>query len=168
MKKISHKAFVILLFALLCNTEAKSQLKGVPGATTKWIVNEQNDVKVHRKLYFGNILANEPVTYKSGSAIAEIIIRNKNGINEAIFRVDKGHFKHNASKADIKARFDREKPVVYHCTISEEVLNNLVITDANQFISKLKTSKKLTIEASFENEGNKSIKFDVEGLKWDH
>ena len=43
----------------------------------------------------------------------------------------------------------------------------IFINSTKAIISKLKTSKKIIIEAEFFNEGNRQMEFDVTGFKWE-
>jgi hypothetical protein len=42
------------------------------------------------------------------------------------------------------------------------------LVGAKQFISKLKSAKKLTVEKTLYEAGNPQFEFDVHDLKWDH
>lgn len=45
---------------------------------------------------------------------------------------------------------------------------SVFVAGAKQFISKLKSAKKVTIEKTLYQAGNPQFEFDVHGLKWDH
>ncbi|HEU5066636.1 MAG TPA: SHOCT domain-containing protein [Sphingomicrobium sp.] len=66
-------------------------------------------------------------------------------------------------------RFDDGRPE--HVSFNgpaDEDSESVFVVGAKQFISKLKSAKRVTIEKTLYQAGNPQFEFDVHGLKWDH
>ncbi len=141
----------------------------LPAGASRWEQTDQLDLRIHKKMYFANITSTYPLHLKSGAINAGLLLKFKDGKNEAVLRMDKGgEFTKNAKNNNIKAIFDSTTTVNLHGEVSEYMPNCITIKDADKLIAKIKTSKRLIFEADVENEAPQKIIFDVEGLKWTH
>lgn len=68
----------------------------------------------------------------------------------------------------LKAKFDDGEIKSYSFSGPESSVDDMAfISDYDDFLKKLKSAKKLIIEAKFVNRGDMTITFNVENLKWE-
>lgn len=138
------------------------------GGTSRWIMTDQDDGNNHKNLYHATISATQAVHLKSGPVDAQIVISNKNGMNEVVLRLDKGSFSKNVTNMHLEAVFDSTNTMKFYSEVSAYMANCLIIKDADRLISKIKTSKRVIFITDLDNEGQHKIIFDVAGLVWEH
>lgn len=187
MKKII--AFVALLAFYSCTSTQSSQSgndstavdaskKETTGAnqdatTSKWSYSDDVDKMTSKKRYFASVDANElinfPAPYDGGST-ATLTIRNMGEGNEATLSVSKGQF--NTSSVDggsIKVRFDDAQPITFTTSEPSDGSSELAFIELpNKLIKKLKTAKKIIIQAEFYDSGFQTMEFNTDGFKWEH
>lgn len=138
----------------------------------KWNYSEDEDKMTSKKILYATIDANELLDLKfpySGGVTATIMIRKKNGENNAVLELSKGQFMTGVDGEDIGVRFDNLKAETYSCAESNDGDNRyLFISSANRFINKLKRAKQLIVQAVLYDNGTQQMEFDVTGFKWDH
>jgi len=149
------------------NAPAKDAMIPATGSS-RWIQTEQDDIKVHKKLYHATISASQALHFKSGNVDAQLMLTNKNGINEAVLRLNSGNFSKNAGNTSLEAVFDSSSTMKLSSEVSGYMANCIIIKDADKLISKIKTTRRVVINADVENEGPQKIIFDVAGLDWKH
>lgn len=139
-----------------------------------WIYADDIDNMTSKKRYFAYNMSSDTIDflfpYEGGSTF-KLAIRNIDNENQLLMICSKGQFMPSYGTGEIvRVKFDNENPLNVYYTVPTDGSTNIIFLDEinNQLISKLKTSKKIIIEATFYNEGNKQISFNVQGLKWDH
>lgn len=141
-------------------------------ASSKWTFTEEEDKMTSKKSYFATIDANEELQFDfpyDGGSTASLLIRNKRGENNVMLQVSKGQFVAGVDGATLKIRMDNGPAQAYSASEASDGSSNvLFIESANKFIKKLKTAKKVLIEAEFYDAGNRVMEFDVDGFKWAH
>ena len=97
-----------------------------------------------------------------------LMLRNhpKHGKN-VIFSIEHGQFLCGIESCSVSVRFDAGRPQVY--TASEPTdhsTTTLFIENYARFLAGLKKSKRVSIEASFFQEGSRVFEFETTGLNW--
>lgn len=131
-------------------------------------VNKMDDSKINYALVSSTNDLSLSAPY-DGYNKAHITVRKKEGTNNVILQIDKGQFMGDVYGATIRVRFDTNKPEQYYCLKSSD--NDpavLFISSANKFISKLKKSNKVLIEAVIYQDGTQQLEFNITGFKWNH
>jgi hypothetical protein len=189
MKKILFVAILALLMSR-CNvsSSSNSSLDSLKIDTTKladttkklidtaksvsWDFHEDTNKMDDSKIYYADLASVNELSLQppyDGDNSAHIKVRKKGGENNVILLIDKGQFVSGVDGTTIKARFDKNKPEIYECSESTDYNSRvLFINSASRFISKLKKSKKLIIEATLYQDGNQQLEFNVDGFKWNH
>ncbi len=106
--------------------------------------------------------------YDGGSRFRLTLRHSANGNDDVILDTDKGQFIHvNNEKVSVK--FDDGDIMDMSFSEPDSYNPNIIfINDTKAFLNKVKTAKKLMIKAPFYQAGDKVIKFDVDGLKWEY
>lgn len=156
---------------------AKDEKQGLVDAelpkedVTKWQFQEDVDKMTSKTVKYASIDANEELEFKfpyDGGSVASLTIRKKDGSNEIYLSVSKGQFNGTYDGGQVRIKFDEEQPKKFSFTAPSDNSSDVIfINSTKAIISKLKTSKKIIIEAEFFNEGNRQIEFDVSGFKWE-
>jgi hypothetical protein len=138
---------------------------------TKWVFQEDVDKMTSKTVKYASIDANEELEFKfpyDGGSVASLTIRKKDGSNDIYLSVSKGQFNGAYDGGQVRIKFDEEHPKKFSFTAPSDNSSDMIfINSTKAIISKLKTSKKVIIEAEFFNEGNRQIEFDVTGFKWE-
>lgn len=139
--------------------------------TTKWQFQEDVDKMTSKTVKYASIDANEELEFKfpyDGGSVASLTIRKKDGSNDIYLSVSKGQFNGTYDGGQVRIKFDEEQPKKFSFTAPSDNSSDVIfINSTKAIISKLKTSKKIIIEAEFFNEGNRQMEFDVTGFKWE-
>lgn len=137
-----------------------------------WNYSEKVDKMSSETNYFASIDANEKLKFDfpyDGGSVATITVRNKNKENEILLSVSKGQFNSKIENNTVKIKFDDEKAIEVPYTEPSSGSSDVIfIGTEKEVIAKLKTAKKVLVEAEFYNEGNRQMEFNVEGFKWEH
>lgn len=150
-------------------SNAKINEKGVK---ENWEYSEDENKMDGTKQYFAQTTSTNQVDFAfpyDGGSNMDIIVRKTGKASEVLLLISKGQFMGSiggSSKAKVK--FDDQSPVSYSYESAGDGSGDVIfLNNATNFISKLKDSKKVMIELTFFNEGNKILEFDTEGLEWD-
>lgn len=135
-----------------------------------WEYEETIDKMNETKTKIASIEANEELLFDfpyDGGSTAKIVLRNKNGNTNVFLTISKGQFITQYDNRYIKTKFDNQKPKTQSVSESSDGSSDILFINSEKtFISKLKNSKKLIIEAEFYQEGLKQMEFNTEGLDW--
>ncbi|WP_180161056.1 hypothetical protein [Acinetobacter sp. YH12064] len=107
--------------------------------------------------------------YQGGSNLV-ITLRKKGDATDVIIAITKGQILCSIRNCEVAFKFDNNP--IQSITMSEpdnhsaDVLFVAHDSTAKKIINQMKTSKKLTIEAPFYQEGGKQFTFDVSNLDW--
>jgi len=176
-------ALSILTFTFFCiasgsdspssTTELEKTTKNdATGKVENWSYSEQEDKMEGIKQYYASNTSTNEIEFEfpySGGSTFDIIVRNNGKENEVLLTVSKGQFMMSIDGSErIKVKFDDEKPETYSYNSSADASSDVIfLNNSSKFLKKLKTAKKVMIETTFFDAGNKVIEFNVEGLKWD-
>lgn len=91
--------------------------------------------------------------------------------NDVVFTVN-GQFNSCYDSCKITVKFDDNNLETYRMVGSDGGSNDTIFIESQKsmkaFVSKLKKSKKLIVEASFYDHGKGQFTFDTQGLEWKH
>ena len=169
---------VILIISVLANlgsTDITKDVKVEPIAEKKanWSLSEITDKMTSVKKYYAVCKSTNTIEFQfpyQGGSYFTLTVRNSGKGNEVVINVSKGQFMPSLnSEESVKVKFDDGKPIDYtYLSASDGSSDVIFLNNENNFIKKLKVSKKLMIETTFFNEGSKIMEFDINGLNWKH
>jgi len=141
-------------------------------AKALWTYTEKADPMTGEKRYFSSCVSTNEIQFEfpyNGGSTFMLIVRNMGKKNEVLLQVSKGQFIPSiGSNETVRVKFDDAAPTQFaYSSTSDGSADVIFIENATKFITQLKQSKKLMIEAKFFEAGNEIIYFDVAGLQWD-
>lgn len=174
------KTTLILLFHLCLLACTPESDKKKDAQTTEqpqkpkflWEYSETADEMTNEKSRFAQLNSDNKAEFKfpyqGGSTFALILRRLENTKSENVFLgVSKGQFIPNFGQNEVlRVKFDNEDAFELVYTNVENKSNIIMLDRSGKFAQRLKTAKKLLIEAPFFNEDRFIIRFNVEGLEW--
>jgi hypothetical protein len=140
---------------------------------TKWSFSDEVDKMTNKTNYFAIINSENTVELSApynGGSISTFTFRKMDGKLGALLRVNPSQFSHtDVYGGTVMIKFDDEAGRKYSYGLPSDGSSDVIfIENSKLLLSKLKTSKKMLIEAEFYNNGNKIIEFDVKGFEWKH
>lgn len=174
---------LVILFSTLSESDKQNDSASSRSATETpsgeaakpiyWKYGENVDKMEGTKVYYAQCESTNEIEFDfpyNGGSKFHITIRNQGKRNEIFLKVSSGQFMTSIGGAStVKVKFDDNKSLNYSYSSADDGSADVIFIDnAPSFLTKLKASKKLMIEATFYDAGNKIIEFDTEGLQWDH
>jgi hypothetical protein len=180
MKKI----IIVLIAATTLATACKEKPSTASASATKpevkevkevWEYKTDEDQMTSKKQFYATATSTNKVVFDfpykvDGGSTFYLIVRDMGNGNEIAVSVDKGQFlgSYSGSKS-VRVKFDDEQPIeVSYGGASDGSANVIFLSEEKKLLAKMKTAKKLRIEAPFYKAGNQIMEFDVQGLKWEH
>jgi hypothetical protein len=159
--------------SIATDTSLKSDKSKIAVAdTSKWLYPDEVDKMTSKTTYYAENNSTNALELKppyDGDNDATIWLRKKVGVTNAYLVIKKGQFMVGIEGMDIRIRFDDKQPMTFSCSgSSDDDPTTIFINSPAKLIANLKKSKKMIIEATFYNDGNQLMEFDVDGLKWNH
>ena len=153
-------------------TTSQGQQEQVP-STSNWHYEEDTDKMRNTKSYFANTASLNSANFQfpyNGESHLNILVRNSSSENEVLFTIDKGQFMCGIDGCELAIKFDNEPVKTYHANEAEAGKTDVIFLAGSKdaFIKKLKSSKKVMIEAPFFNEPKTQFEFNTAGLEWKH
>lgn len=153
------------------NTTTQSSSIAIPQyAPNTWVYNTRDDKLSWKSIYTASIVANEKLYFEfpyAGWQDATLILRhNGPDNNDVILTISKWQFiwSYNSS---LNVRFDEWKvETIWFNEPSDSSSDAIFIKWEAAFIAKLKKAKKVAIEATFYNNWNHTMVFNVEWVKF--
>lgn len=141
--------------------------------SVKWQYDEDTDKMRGTKSYFAYLNSSNSANFQfpyNGESHLKIIVRNTGEGNEVMFAIDKGQFHCGIDGCELSIKFDNEPVKTYHANEAEAGKTDVIFLASSKdaFIKKLKSSKKVIIEAPFFNEPKTQFDFETSGLEWKH
>lgn len=174
---------LVVVIANIFDTDEKSSSKDTSSSATtttettnkeesNWQYSEDVDKMTNEKSYFARCVSTNEIDFEfpyNGGSSFTLILRNKGKYNEIILQVSKGQFMTSIMSSDYcRVKFDDEETINYTYNSAEDGSADFIFFDhSKNFLTKLRSAKKLMIEAPFFDSGRQIINFDVEGLVWD-
>jgi len=142
----------------------------IPTKYTEWTYKEEIDRMGRGNNKYAWIYSSTFLSFGfpyEGLQRAELTIRRVNGRNEVYIKIEEGQFQTDIYGTELTVRFDDGKPQHYSAVgSSDNDPTVLFINSYERFITNLKKARRLLIEATFYQEGNYIMEFDVENLEW--
>ena len=150
------------------DTIAEKPVETIPN----WEYAEDEDKMTNEKRYFATCSSTNQLEFEfpyDGGSSFILTLRNMGKGNEIVLKVSKGQFMSSIMSSEYcRVKFDEGETVNYSFNSASDGSSDIIFfVNSNKFLTKLKTAKKLMIEAPFFNAGRQVINFDVEGLTWD-
>lgn len=162
---------VFIVFALGC--VQSNRYGGNTSTPTEegWAYNEQPDKMGRGVIKTASVTSTNTLSFKfpySGEQHARLILRKHPAHgNDVMIRVERGQFLAGGDASTLSVRFDESPPVKFSGMAPTDGSSEVVgIVEYDKFVNRLRRANRLRIEATFFQEGNKVLDFDVGGLKW--
>lgn len=144
-----------------------------PTTASNWRYDSDVDKMRGNTSYFADATSLNSANFQfpyQGESHLHIMLRNQGEGNDVMFSIDKGQFHCKYDGCEISVKFDNEAVRTYAVNEADAGKNDVVFlaSDKDAFIKKLKTSKKVIIEAPFFQEPRTQFDFDTAGLEWKH
>lgn len=141
---------------------------------SKWEYGQNKDELRNATTYKAMLSSNNSVNfgfpYESSFMYLALRKDPKYG-NDVVFTVN-GQFNSCYDGCKITVKFDDNNLETYRMVGSDGGRNDTIFIESQKsmkdFVSKLKKSKKLIVEASFYDHGKGQFTFDTQGLEWKH
>lgn len=141
---------------------------------SKWEYGQNKDELRNSTTYKAMLSSNNAVNfgfpYESSFMYLALRKDPKYG-NDVVFTVN-GQFNSCYDSCKITVKFDDNNLETYQMVGSDGGSNDTIFIESQKsmkaFVSKLKKSKKLIVEASFYDHGKGQFTFDTQGLEWKH
>lgn len=103
----------------------------------------------------------------NGGSVATFFVRKKEGDTDTFLSVSKGQFMDTALGGSFRIKFDDNPPKKYSFSGAADHSSDVIFFNSSKaIIAELKKAKTMLIEATFYNEGSRTIEFDVSGFEW--
>jgi hypothetical protein len=137
-----------------------------------WEYGTEKDKMSGQEMFFNSTTSTNELEFEfpyHGGSSFRLTVRNMGKENEILLTVSKGQFMPSIMNSDnVRIKFDEEAPMDISYNSADDASADVIfLTSVSKIISKLKTSKKLMIEAPFYDAGRQIILFNVEGFTWD-
>ncbi len=137
-----------------------------------WEYGTEKDKMSGQEMFFNSIISTNELEFEfpyNGGSSFRLTVRNMGKENEILLTVSKGQFMPSIMNSDnVRIKFDEEAPMDISYNSADDASSDVIfLTSVSKIISKLKTAKKLMIEAPFYDAGRQIILFNVEGFTWD-
>lgn len=152
-------------------TKSESTVKETPEVKSNWSYSEDEDKMTNEKRYFASCISTNEIEFEfpyNGGSYFTLTVRNMGKGNEIVLQVSKGQFMSGIGSTEYcRVKFDDGETTNYtYSSAADGSADVIFLENPSKFLDKLKTAKKLTIEAPFFQEGRRVIEFNVEGLTW--
>jgi len=139
---------------------------------SNWQYSEDADKMTNEKMFFASCVSTNEIEFEfpyNGGSNFTLTLRNIGKGNEIVLQVSKGQFMPGIMSSEYcRVKFEDGETVKYTYNSAADGSADVIFLDnSTKFLTKLKTAKKLMIEAPFFDAGRQVINFDVEGLTWD-
>jgi hypothetical protein len=142
-------------------------------AKKNWSYHEEVDRMTGSKVYSAQVMSSTrkefSFPYQGGSNFF-LILKFENGKNKVVLKVSKGQLVPSyTGETSYRIKFDEEQPInVSPSGTGSGIHNQVFLGSESEIIEKLKSAKKVLIEAECYKAGMVVLDFNVEGLIWEH
>lgn len=142
-----------------------------PHVASAWQYDKDTDQMTGKTITYAGIDDENSLHFKfpySGPNFPSLLLRKhpQFGTN-VILRVQKGQFLCHVRTCSVKVKFDDRPPVSFSADQpADHSTTELFLSPAAKFIAAAKTSKLISIQATFYRNGNPVMTFKSEGLDW--
>lgn len=140
-----------------------------------WKYSEEEDKMTSKKNFYAQVDAKDELDFKfpyNGGSVATLgIIKRSTGATDMALSVTKGQIMaaHGLGNGKISIRFDDSAAQTMGVTGAADGSSNIVFFQgAPKLLAKLKTAKRVFIQAEFFDNGSAVMEFNTAGLEWNH
>jgi hypothetical protein len=136
-----------------------------------WKYSTSEDKMRNETTYFAHTTSLNSVSFDfpyNGGSSADLTVRQnqKYGLN-IYLDISKGQFQCSYNGCRVSVKFDDSKVESYGASEPDSGgSTTLFLSNEKKFLESLRKAKKMTIEASFFQEGSRQFEFDVSNLEW--
>jgi hypothetical protein len=154
------------------NSTTETSTKESNEVKSNWSYSEDEDKMTNEKRFFASSVSTNEIEFEfpyNGGSNFTLTLRNMGKGNEIVLQVSKGQFMSGIMSSEhCRVKFDDGETVKYTYNSASDGSADVIFFDnSTKFLTKLKTAKKLMIEAPFFDAGRQVINFEIEGLSWD-
>lgn len=135
-----------------------------------WSYNEYSDM--HGKAFYAEVTSTNSVTFgfPYAGGTATLTIRNHPKYGTDVYLHVEGQFVcHASDDCVVMVKFDEGKPSKFSAAGPADYSSDtLFIQNAKRFIAAARKAKKVTIEATFFQEGDRQFVFPIQNFAWNH
>ncbi len=137
-----------------------------------WNYSEDEDKMSGEKRFFASTRSTNKIDFEfpyNGGSTFKLNVRNMGKGDEVLMMVSKGQFMPSIMDSEkVRIRFDEESPLSISYNSAADGSGDVIFFNSSKkIINKLKTSKKVMVEAPFFGAGRQIVYFNVEGFKWE-
>lgn len=138
-----------------------------------WSYSEDKDEMRGGTTYYASLTGTNTLNlgFPYGDQQGKVLVRQSPQFGfDILLGVDSGQILCNSfSNSHINVKFDDGPIRRYGCTDASDGTNNMIfVQGAKGFLTNLKKSKKMVVEAAFYQNGMQQMTFETAGLKWEH
>jgi hypothetical protein len=136
----------------------------------RWTYEVKDDpMKAGRKDYYAETVSQNTLAFAppyEGSQHARLMIRNSAQYGkDVIFSIARGQFICGVGRCFVQVAFDANQPESFEVHRPTDLDSTVVfIADYKKFVKRLATAQRVKIQATFYQEGDHVLEFDVSGL----
>jgi len=151
--------------------DVEDRIKKIRGSNEKWRYSEDIDKMSGKPTRFAFISSENSFNFAfpyAGENYGSLMIRQRTSDGLSImFSISKGQIICMPS-CSISVRFDDKPAMKFNANLPSDYSSNAIfLSPASKFLSELKKSKKLLVEATYHSAGAKVSEFTTEGFKWE-
>jgi len=144
-----------------------------PKEVSNWTYSSDVDEMTDKKSYYAECtslnVVNFDFPYEGGSTLSIVIRKSPKFGRDVYIKISSGQFIAGVEGCTIRVRADGKRIKSFGCSEAADGSSDvLFINSASTFISLLKRSNSIKIEAPFYQYGYQVFSFEVKGLKWNH
>jgi len=164
-----------ILFTMIASSSSNTKTNssedqlGANSSTPVWKYTTETDEFSDSKQEFARLFSTNELNFDfpyNGGSRFQLIVRNlnKGKGEEVLITVTQGQFQ--TYDENIKVRFDNGEPITYSISGASDGDSEVIfIKKSSSFISNLKNSSSIKVEAPFYDAGRQVIYFDTENYK---
>lgn len=154
------KSFLLIILLVLSAT-----------ASAQWTYRTTEDKMRDTKAKFAELKSGNKAQlgfpYRGGSTLQLILRKDRDAETDVVFVLDRGQLPCH-SNCKIAAKFDDDEVSNWEGTgPASSSSDALFVDEAKDFLTRLKTAKKLVVEVLIYDHGRTQFTFTVRTLKWD-
>lgn len=140
-------------------------------AAQSWVYSDATDKMSGKPIKFADIHSSNEFSLGppyEGAQRATLRLRTHPRFGkDVMLSISRGQFMCTSSDCSVTARFDDGKPLTFTANEPADHSSNMLFIDNHdRFVAGARKARRLLIEVRFFREGNRTMEFDVQGLKW--
>lgn len=149
---------------------ASAAAVAAPAKKQNWEYQEKKDAMKGTTVRHAIVQAEESLSLDfpyAGSNFPTLHLRKNGNDLDAIFTIEKGQLICGVSGCDVSVKFDDNKAMKFSASGPTDHSSTILFLEpAGKFVQLAKKSKKILVEVTLYQSGNKVVSFQTEGLDW--